>query len=82
MIVGFTSSQSPVSLCVREWIETYINVKLSIAQNVSLCVREWIETSCDCMLAVVCRVSLCVREWIETICHTVSQNTPGRSPSA
>ena len=34
----------PVSLCVREWIETSISKVCKAVVVVSLCVREWIET--------------------------------------
>ena len=32
-----------VSLCVREWIEITMTLRVVLKMTVSLCVREWIE---------------------------------------
>ncbi len=39
-----------VSLCVREWIETFVTMLISAGTFVSLCVREWIETKKEARL--------------------------------
>ncbi len=56
-----------VSLCVREWIETYRSRECILERIVSLCVREWIETLHSGGGGEFFEVSLCVREWIETL---------------
>ena len=56
----------PVSLCVREWIETEMARAVVYGITVSLCVREWIDPPLRPARVISIQVSLCVREWIET----------------
>ena len=60
-------SDSVVTLYVRVWIETHINLTPKKTGWVTLYVRVWIETGHRLPADRVREVTLYVRVWIETI---------------